>query len=577
VKSLAPEVASSLILIVDDQPTNLKVLRGLFANMGHQITFATTGQQAIERAQSAQPDLILLDLMLPDMSGLDVCRQLKRSPETANIPIIFLTASHELGHLVEAFDEGAADYVTKPFCSSELLTRVRHHLLLQNTQEALAEINQHLESEVQQRTAQLQQALNFTAISQRIIERVRDSLDEAQILSIVVRELANALVLERVQTGVYNLDQGTSLITQGYPTSSDSGQVHQFADFPEIYPALLGGNTVQLALPGTPRHDTAAAAAFLACPLRHDRQIIGDLWLYRMNQVPFSAAEIQLVEHVAAQSAIAIRQARLYQTAQGQVEALEQLSYAKDDFLKTISHELKTPLTTIKAAAGTLGMLFKQPNWQAEQGHIATETLTFLNEGCDREIQIVNHLLELVHLDVGAVDIVMAWTNSSLLLKEVMRFFEQSFRQRNQTLNVTISESSPPLFTNAEMLERILIELLDNALKYSPAEETIDVALTDSPGAVTFTISNSGVVLPDQQLERMFETFYRLPKADRWQHDGIGLGLALVKKQVDYLRGKISAQYDDGSQRLTFTATFPLNWTEDEPNMGETTRETSMQ
>ncbi|MGB3614364.1 MAG: response regulator, partial [Elainellaceae cyanobacterium] len=133
-KSFAPEVPSNLILIVDDQPANLKVLRGLFANMGYRLTFATSGEQALERAQAAHPDLILLDLMLPDMSGLAVCRQLKKVAKTADIPVIFLTASHELDHLVEAFEEGAADYVTKPFRSSELLTRVQNHLLLQNTQ-----------------------------------------------------------------------------------------------------------------------------------------------------------------------------------------------------------------------------------------------------------------------------------------------------------------------------------------------------------------------------------------------------------------------------------------------------------
>ncbi len=559
-KPLAPAVAtSSLILIVDDQPANLKVLRGLFANMGHRLTFAASGQQALERARSAQPDLILLDLMLPDMSGLEVCQRLKQAESTADIPIIFLTASHELDHLLEAFEQGAVDYVTKPFRSSELLTRVRHHLLLQNTKAALAEINHHLEEQVQQRTAQLRQALTFTDISQRIIERVRDSLDETQILSTVVHELTQVLALERAQTGLYNVAAETSTITQDYAVSSSVDRVNRFADYQDIYNPLLQGETIQRLLPATPAHQVhqlTEAATLLACPLQHEREIIGDLWLYRLHQQPFSDNEIQLVEHVAAQSAIAIRQARFYRASQAQVEELERLNYAKDDFLKTISHELKTPLTTIKAAAGTLGILFQQPDWRSKEAQIAQESLNFLNEGCDREIQIVNNLLELVHLDIGTVDSMMELTDIPTIVEGASRFLSQRFSQRNLTLKISLSETLPLLLTHAEMLERILLELLDNACKYTPPGGKVEVAASHSDRAVEFTVSNSDVTLPDENLDRMFETFYRLPQPDRWQHDGVGLGLALVKKQVDYLGGSISPHYDN--RCLTFKLSFPL-------------------
>ena len=122
--------SNGLILIVDDQPTNLKVLRGVLASTPYQLTFASSGQQALDRIQSAPPDLILLDIMMPGMDGLEVCRRLNQSPDYANIPIIFLTANHELDTLTEAFNFGAVDYVTKPFRAPELLARIATHVKL---------------------------------------------------------------------------------------------------------------------------------------------------------------------------------------------------------------------------------------------------------------------------------------------------------------------------------------------------------------------------------------------------------------------------------------------------------------
>ena len=124
------ELPPQRLLIVDDLPANLKVLRGVLDSLGHQMMFATSGQQALDRVANTPPDLILLDLMMPDMDGLEVCHALQQSPQTAHIPVIFLTASHEDDHLKQAFAEGAVDYITKPFRSGELLARVQTHLTL---------------------------------------------------------------------------------------------------------------------------------------------------------------------------------------------------------------------------------------------------------------------------------------------------------------------------------------------------------------------------------------------------------------------------------------------------------------
>ena len=135
-KSFNPE--DFLILVVDDISKNLQVVVSMVDEAGYSTTFATSGKQALARVKTAKPDLILLDLMMPEMDGLQFCQKLFQvNPNHQDIPIIFLTASHEKDHLLQAFDLGAVDYVTKPFNQLELLARLRTHLELKHTKDEL--------------------------------------------------------------------------------------------------------------------------------------------------------------------------------------------------------------------------------------------------------------------------------------------------------------------------------------------------------------------------------------------------------------------------------------------------------
>jgi signal transduction histidine kinase len=140
----AAGLAKSLILAVDDISKNLQVVGTLLRREGYRIVPATSGAQALERVRAETPDLILLDLMMPDMDGLEVCRRLKADALTLPIPVIFLTASNEMEHLVQGFEVGAVDYVTKPFNAPELLARVRTHLELKHARDTIVRYGQEL-------------------------------------------------------------------------------------------------------------------------------------------------------------------------------------------------------------------------------------------------------------------------------------------------------------------------------------------------------------------------------------------------------------------------------------------------
>ena len=134
----------SIILLVDDLKQNLKLLTVILEAENYQTSFALSGKDALERLNVLKPDLILLDLMMPDMNGLEVCKQIKSNSQYKDIPIIFLTASQEEHHLVEAYNLGASDYVTKPFKKPELLSRVATQLTIKSQARRIAELTEEI-------------------------------------------------------------------------------------------------------------------------------------------------------------------------------------------------------------------------------------------------------------------------------------------------------------------------------------------------------------------------------------------------------------------------------------------------
>jgi len=143
------------ILIVDDAPKNIQVLGNILRPLGYNVEFATNGKQAIRWIQDITFDLVLLDIMMPEISGFEVCEKIRKIERYNDIPVIFLTAKTDSESVVKGFCLGAQDYVTKPFEANELLARVKTHLQLRHSKRLLGETNEWLEKEVAERTAEL--------------------------------------------------------------------------------------------------------------------------------------------------------------------------------------------------------------------------------------------------------------------------------------------------------------------------------------------------------------------------------------------------------------------------------------
>jgi signal transduction histidine kinase/DNA-binding NarL/FixJ family response regulator len=452
-----------------------------------------------------------------------------------------------------------------------------------------------LEQQIADRTQQLQQALDFEALLKRITEKVRDSLDEAQILQTAVTELATELKTCSCDTGIYDLNHALSTVAyeslrSGFPPAQ--GKVAYMEDTEELYEQLLAGKPIQFCwIDATTRHlRPFEEATILACPLMNDQIVIGDMWLYRKGTVEFNAAEVRLVQQVANQCAIAIRQARLYTASQQQVTELERLNQLKDEFLNTISHELRTPISSIKMASQLLEIRLTSLGLLETDGEQMGRYLQILQSECDREISLINNMLDLSRLDAQMEPLNPTPIKLQDWIPHLLEPFAAQVQRQQQQLVIEIAEDLTPVVSDLASLGRVLTELFNNACKYTPAQETIKVtasiesrkisrlaerlgrglkpnsivlqpyqnseALQPSPTFLAIRVSNSGVeILPTEQ-SRIFDKFYRIPNADPWKQGGTGLGLALVKRLIAHIGGEI--QVMSAQNWTSFTVMLPL-------------------
>ncbi len=501
----------------------------------------------------AQPDRTTFHLTLDRLQQLDKLQDWEvrlRSPQRSPF---------EAAVTVSTVRDALGQVVTLRWLLRDITEQKQVERLLEN-------LNADLERQVQERTAQLQQGLDFEAGLKHITDKVRDSLDEGQILQAAVQELTLVLNLACCNTAVYDIDLGTATVRHEFINvdtvgadyfPSVLGRVSLMATLPNTYRQLLQGECFQFC--ETDSH-LARQLTILACGIPSDQGVLNDLWLFKQSGDVFSEPEIRLVQQVKNQCAIAIRQAQLYQASQVQVQELKKLDQLRDSFLSTTSHELRSPVANMRMAIRMLDLAIAQERGaadltKAEKANAVDRYLQILDAECNREISLINDLLDFQRLEASEHPLVIKPICLQDWLPNIVAPFKVRAGDRQQTLQADVPPALPVLVSDPTTLERVVTELLTNACKYTPLAGQITIKIQAQPDAMQLIVSNTSVKIPPDELAHIFDKFYRIPNSDPWKQGGTGLGLALAQKLTEHLGGTIAVE--STSEQLCFTIELP--------------------
>ncbi len=306
---------ANTILVVDDNPDNVRLLVGMLQKHGYKVRPALNGTQALSAVEQELPDLILLDIQMPRLDGYEVCRRLKAKPDLADIPVIFVSALNEVFDKVTAFNVGAVDYITKPFQIEEVLARVKTHLAIRQMQQQLTEQNQQLAETRDALEARVDELSTLNLIIQTLT--TSSAFDQAlQVISGTILRLLNLTalnlsLLNKAQTELHTVAQ---ILPQTDQPPAES-VTFVIADEPLFRQAI---NSRQSILTTHPNRFTALLPDFvipqtLILPIVSHTRIVGLLCLasHQPEQV-FSPTDKQLGETIASQIAGAIENHRLF-------------------------------------------------------------------------------------------------------------------------------------------------------------------------------------------------------------------------------------------------------------------------
>ena len=428
---------------------------------------------------------------------------------------------------------------------------------------------------------EIQQALDYEALVKRITDKVRDSLDESQILQTAVQELGQGISVICCDAAIYNAEQTISTISYEYTTLlfSAQGQTFQIPDqFPGIHSVLLQGDHRQFCfLPSHLIRPIDKCTAIFACPIVDDQGVIGDLWLFKLRGKTFSNSEIRLVQQVANQCAIALRQAHLYQAAQTQVKALEELNRFKSSFIANVSHELRTPLTSVLGLSTVLLQKHFGPLNSKQE-----EYLALIHSSGDHLLNLINDLLDLAKIEAGKQDLNKVAVNLVELCQSAIEMVEFRAVERRQTITLRLPIAVEFMVVDPQRIVQILLNYLSNAVKFTPeggmitlssrlafglelARVALPVAATDSSSTrigpddcfLVLEVSDTGVGIPPERQHLLFQLFQQLDVASDFKYEGSGLGLSIAKHLAELHGGRVSFCSTLGSGS-TFSVWLPV-------------------
>ncbi|MBF0507590.1 MAG: response regulator [Deltaproteobacteria bacterium] len=479
------------ILVVDDEKRIREGCRKVLTQEGFEVAEAESGTISLEMIEREHFDVVLLDLMMPALSGFDVLTHIKAvHPDTT---IIVISGYATVEHSIEAMKKGAFDFIPKPFSPEQLRVVVAKAI---------------------DYTSALKDVANEKSRMRAIINHLSDGVMVADNRKSVV--LANPAFLKMVgYQGTEAIGRRISELTHNHQLEQmvDKSLSMQENDFVELCEELSSA--------GESADGTSGATTVLTARCVPFRDRIGR-----------NLGAVTLLHDIT---------------------TLKKMDQLKSDFVSMVAHEIRSPLNTVLMQLKVVldGLAGELTHKQHEFLDRATEKIKGL-------ISLATELLDLAKIESGLLSQERRQINLVAFLNDQVAFH----LPRAQAKNIALSLQPPvppvpPLLANQQNMEEVFGNLISNAINYTPEGGTIILAVTVAGDCVCISVADTGIGIPEEDLERIFERFYRVKDESTKYVIGTGLGLAIVKSIVESHHGRISVTSQPG-QGTTFSVHLPL-------------------
>jgi signal transduction histidine kinase/DNA-binding response OmpR family regulator len=559
------------ILIIDDEPLIRRALGDYLAECGYETVTAADGAKGLELAQTEQFHVVLVDLRMPHVDGMEVITTLYA--EQPDLPIVVVSGTGVLGDAVEAMRRGAWDYITKPVLDIDEIAVVvervleRARLMAERDQyhRKLEQLSRSLEAEVSRQTKDLWMRYRELQALNRVSYAISDPLDLDTMLN---RAIDAAMAAIEADSGIVRLlnpatEQLVIAVSRGLPESYLAlAQAIPLGEGVVGWVAKSGHPSAGKDLESDPwlsaLVETGGFRSYLCVPLRTGDEIMGTLGVAMQDERTFDAREVELLAAIGNQIGVSVARAQYaadLKHANRRLERvnadLRRLDALREQFIQNVAHELRTPLAL---AHGYIEMLV--------QGGLSSQEHQMALDVASRRVQALVDLVEsittLQDLDSQPLRI------ESVVPFELIQTACHMVVQRAHSSSIELRNTCPPDVAafpgDFTRLAQALHQVLDNACKFSSEGSTVTISVETTPGTVHISVADQGIGIPPEEHAYIFERFYQVNGSTTRRYGGTGLGLAIAKEIVEAHGGTIGVESMGApGQGSTLTMNLPTS------------------
>ena len=513
------------VLVVDDATLNLDFISEILTRDGFEVLQAKSGRVALETVLAHKPDLILLDIVMPEMDGYEVCRRLKEDKWTRDVPVIFIGTIEDGAERVQPFEVGGVDCISKPFRSEDLLARVRTHVALRKVQTRLEKQKAKLEQEIAERK-KAERALRESD------ERLQSILDSSQACIYIKDTQGRYRLVNRTFEKLFHVERDSFIGKTDYDICSwEMAEAFHRNDL-EV---LKLGRSIQV-----------EEEAY------HD----DGLHSYLSLKFPLFSTKGKIYAVCGISSDITIRkQAELL--LQQAKESAESANRAKSIFLANMSHELRTPLNVIHG----FSQLMQR---DSSLSNSSKKHLEAINRSGEHLLSLINDVLEVSKIEIGCLSLSQGVFDLYSLLEDLNSMFKMRADQKRLCFNIEKQDALPQFLVGDEgKLRQVLINLIGNAIKFTDVGDVTLRVFVDSDRSpivekgdkrqwtLSFEVEDSGIGIIPQEMDKLFQPFEQTMSGK--SKGGTGLGLTISREYMRLMGGDLAARSIFGNGSV-FTA-----------------------